>query len=58
VQANNKDDPMFITSILSAVHRWLRYRETLRELSRLSHRELDDLGIHRSDISGVAWRNR
>ncbi len=49
---------MFITSILSAVHRWLRYRETLRELSRLSHRELDDLGIHRSDISGVAWRNR
>jgi uncharacterized protein YjiS (DUF1127 family) len=49
---------MFLSSILSAVHRWLRYRETLRELSRLSDRELNDLGIHRSDIPGVAWRSR
>ena len=49
---------MFITSILSALQRWLRYRETLRELSRLSDRELNDLGIHRSDIAGVAWRGR
>jgi uncharacterized protein YjiS (DUF1127 family) len=58
VWANNKDDPMFITSILSAVHRWLRYRNTLQELSRLTDRELNDLGIHRSDIAGVAWRGR
>lgn len=49
---------MFITSILSAVHRWLRYRNTLQELSRLTDRELNDLGIRRSDIAGVAWRGR
>ena len=49
---------MFLSSILSALHRWLRYRNTLQELSRLSDRELNDLGIHRSDISGVAWRER
>jgi uncharacterized protein YjiS (DUF1127 family) len=49
---------MFITSILAAVHRWLRYRGTLQELSRLTDRELNDLGIHRSDIPGVAWRGR
>lgn len=31
-----------------------RYRETVRELSRLSDRELDDLGINRVDIPAVA----
>ena len=33
---------------------WRRYRETVSELSRLSTRELDDLGISRSDIPYVA----
>ncbi|MBO0663427.1 DUF1127 domain-containing protein [Jiella sp. MQZ9-1] len=33
---------------------WRRYRETLNELSRLSRRELADLGISRSDIPTVA----
>jgi uncharacterized protein YjiS (DUF1127 family) len=49
---------MLLSTILSAIQRWLRYRDTLRELSRLSDRQLDDLGIHRSDIPGVAWRGR
>jgi uncharacterized protein YjiS (DUF1127 family) len=49
---------MFLSTLLSALHRWLRYRETLRELSRLTDRELHDLGIHRSDIPDVAWRGR
>ena len=35
---------------------WRRYRETVNELSRLSNRELNDLGITRSDIATVAAR--
>ncbi len=33
---------------------WRRYRETVNELNRLSTRELNDLGISRSDIHFVA----
>lgn len=33
---------------------WRRYRETVSELSRLSNRELNDLGINRGDIQAVA----
>ena len=33
---------------------WRRYRETVNELSRLSNRELNDLGIARGEIPFVA----
>jgi len=33
---------------------WRRYRDTVNELSRLSNRELNDLGINRTDIAVVA----
>ncbi len=33
---------------------WRRYRDTVNELSRLSTRELNDLGLNRGDIPGVA----
>ena len=33
---------------------WRRYRDTVAELSRLSNRELNDLGITRGDIQTVA----
>jgi uncharacterized protein YjiS (DUF1127 family) len=32
---------------------WRRYREAVRELSQLSDRELDDIGIRRGDIESV-----
>jgi uncharacterized protein YjiS (DUF1127 family) len=32
----------------------MRYRETVRELSLLSDRELDDLGISRFQIENIA----
>lgn len=32
---------------------WRRYRDSVRELSRLSDRELNDLGIGRADISAL-----
>ena len=36
---------------------WRRYRETVSELSRLTTRELNDLGIARSDIPYVARKS-
>jgi uncharacterized protein YjiS (DUF1127 family) len=36
---------------------WRRYRETVTELERLSNRELNDLGIARSDIPFVARKS-
>ena len=33
---------------------WRRSRETVNELCRLSTRELNDLGITRADIHGIA----
>ncbi len=37
---------------------WRRYRDTVNELSRLSNRELSDLGISRADIHAVAQSAR
>ncbi|MEH3144203.1 MAG: DUF1127 domain-containing protein [Methylobacterium frigidaeris] len=45
---------MFVSVILSKIRSYLRYRETVTELSRLSDRELDDLGINRYEIPGIA----
>ncbi|ACL57175.1 DUF1127 domain-containing protein [Methylobacterium nodulans] len=45
---------MFVSLILSKIRSYLRYRETVTELSRLSDRELDDLGISRYEIPGIA----
>ncbi|MBD0416538.1 DUF1127 domain-containing protein [Oryzicola mucosus] len=33
---------------------WRSYRQTINELSRLSNRELTDLGINRAEIPYVA----
>jgi uncharacterized protein YjiS (DUF1127 family) len=59
VQANTKKDlPMVLSTLLSGINRWRRYRETVRQLSDLSDRELKDLGISRSDIASVAKGGR
>lgn len=34
--------------------KWRMYNETVRELSRLNTRQLNDLGINRADIHKVA----
>ena len=41
-------------SVLSRVRAYLRYRDTVTQLSRLSDRDLADLGINRSEIRGIA----
>ena len=45
---------MFVTFILSKIRAYFRYRDTVRELSLLSDRELDDLGISRFQIDNIA----
>jgi uncharacterized protein YjiS (DUF1127 family) len=46
--------PMILSWILSKIRNYRRYRETVEELSRLSDRELDDLGISRYEIESIA----
>ena len=33
---------------------WRRHHETVRELSQLSDRNLDDIGVSRNDIEDIA----
>ena len=33
---------------------WVKFRQTVTELGRMSSRELQDLGIHRADIRRIA----
>ena len=40
--------------ILDSYRTWRKYRQTVDELSRLTGRELDDLGISRYDITKIA----
>ncbi len=49
---------MLLSSILIGLHRWLRYRESVRHLSQFTDRELQDLGITRGEIAFVIWRGR
>ena len=43
-------------NIIENFRSWRRYRETVSELSRLSNRDLADLGINRGEIPSVARR--
>jgi uncharacterized protein YjiS (DUF1127 family) len=45
---------VFTSVILSKIRAYFRFRETVAELSRLSDRELDDLGINRFEIESIA----
>ncbi|MGJ3264739.1 MAG: DUF1127 domain-containing protein [Salinarimonas sp.] len=47
---------MFLTWVLSRIRAYQRYRQTVRELERLSDRELNDVGLSRGDIDYVARR--
>jgi uncharacterized protein YjiS (DUF1127 family) len=49
-----KETVMSFKSLREKVKAWQRYRESVRELARLSDRELADLGINRVDIEYVA----
>ena len=42
-----------IKTLAAKFHAWKRFRDSVRELERLSDRELSDLGIYRADIEEV-----
>ncbi len=44
-------------TLRTRLHRWMRYRESLRELNRCSDRELCDLGLSRNDLRRVAYES-
>ena len=46
---------MLLTNLIRFLQRWRRYNRSLRELSRLSDRELADIGLTRGYISTVSW---
>jgi uncharacterized protein YjiS (DUF1127 family) len=48
---NNRKTTM---NIARTYNNWLKYRQTVTELGRMSNRELGDLGINRADIHAVA----
>ena len=56
VRVRKKRSPqlVFVSFILAKLRAWRRYRETVDELSRLSDRELADVGISRYDIDRTA----
>jgi len=41
-------------NVARSFNNWRKYRQTVAELGRMSTRELNDLGINRSDITRVA----
>src|SRR5487761_2614070 len=45
---------MTLETLTVRIRKWRQYRASVRELSRLSDRELSDLGIGRGDIDYVA----
>lgn len=45
-----------LTSVIRLLRSWRRYQQSINELSRLGDRELQDIGISRSDIHTIAWR--
>ena len=47
---------MLIGHLVGRLRSWLREDMSLNELSRLTDRELADLGLTRWDIDGTAWR--
>ena len=51
---NSQHETRPTMNLIRNYRNWRRYRDTVNELSRLSTRELNDLGIARGDIPFVA----
>jgi uncharacterized protein YjiS (DUF1127 family) len=55
-QLRNATSARACEGLFDTVKRWWLYRQTMNELSRLSDRELNDIGVLRSDIETVATK--
>ncbi len=47
---------MLISRFVRLIGAWRRYNTSVRELARLSDRELADIGVSRSEIGTIAWQ--
>ncbi len=45
---------MFVTVLLSKIRSYMKYRESIRELSALTDAQLSDIGIARGQIEHTA----
>ena len=52
-RAGTRRNTPLIKTLTSKYVTWRRFRDSVRELSRLSDRELNDLGIGRADIVSI-----
>jgi len=34
---------------------WREHRDTIKQLNRLSNRELEDIGLSRADVDAMIW---
>jgi uncharacterized protein YjiS (DUF1127 family) len=55
-QLRNATSARASEGLFETAKRWWLYRQTMNELSRLSDRELTDIGIIRSEIETVATK--
>lgn len=53
-----KEELMEKKMFRTTIRRWKAYNQTVRELSALDTRQLNDLGISRSDIRAIARDHR
>lgn len=56
-RGNTQTTASLFGRLVDLVREHRRYRRTLNELAGLSSRELDDIGLRRSDIEDVARRS-
>jgi uncharacterized protein YjiS (DUF1127 family) len=54
VTSEKEGTTMNTERIAKAYRTWRKYNKAYNELARLSDRDLDDIGIRRGDISGIA----
>lgn len=48
---------LVVNTLAKRLRRWASYRNTVRELSQLTDRDLHDLGINRGEIHTVARKH-
>ena len=48
---------MLLKKLKNYIVKWLSYQKTMDELSKLSERDLRDMGISHADIQKIAWNS-
>ena len=57
-QQTNKEQVMYIATLIRSFSAWRRYCTAVRELASLDDRALRDIGLNRTQIKQAAWGGR